>query len=100
MIRVVGDLLRPNLLDEPSTEDLELVAVAKGEADEANASNPDRFAGVVDVDGSSGGVDKDERDLEDEVPAPNGEDGLGEDDFDDAKMFCPLTEANGELVEA
>lgn len=87
-------MLLPNLDEEPKTGDLERVAVRNGDDDDAKASNPERFAGVVeDVDVSGtrgdGGVD-----------VPRGVWGLGDEGLDEANMFWPFTDAKGELVEA
>lgn len=81
--------------DEPNTGDLERVTPEKGEED-ANASNPVRFAVVVVKEGGS------------LRPAENGEKGdtLAEDGGDDTddlldeKIFWPLTAAKGELADA
>lgn len=44
--RLEGDFGRPSLEEDPSTGDLALVAVAKGELVDAKASKPDRLTGV------------------------------------------------------
>ena len=98
-----GDLARPSFDDGPSTGDLDLVALAKGDADDANISNAERFAGAVDgtwpltangdtdfagVDGTvaGGGLCEEGR--------------LLKEDLAEEKMFLPLAEAKGVLVEA
>ncbi len=84
----------------PSTDDLFWAMEAKGDAGEANASKPERFAGVaaeveaVD-DSPRTGVPKDEEDTEGVI------DGVEEpDDFLDPNTLGPFTEAKGDLAAA
>jgi hypothetical protein len=91
-----GDFARPNTGDDPRAGDFARVKEAKGDEEDANAANPDRFGTVI---------------VEVEDPkegrilfrgfgdALEGVDVRGGGLFNE-KMFWPLTAANGELVDA
>lgn len=102
-----GDLARPSFDDGPSTGDFDLAALAKGDADDVNISNAERFTGAVDgaedwlwpltangdtdfagVDGTVAGGGLCEEGM------------LLKEDLAEEKMFLPLTEVKGVLVEA
>lgn len=92
-----GDFARPNTGGDPRTGDFARAKEEKGDEDDANASNPDRFKTMgVEAEGP-----KDRlfffRCFGDVLlgAVVGGGDGL----FDE-KMFWPLTAANGELVDA
>lgn len=98
-VRRGGDFARPNLAVDPDTGSFAFME-AKGEAEDENASNPDRLVAVgvlEEVDDSpSLGMD-----------AERGAAGAGIDGGGgvlllllDANRFWPLTEAKGELVDA
>jgi hypothetical protein len=91
-----GDLARPSLDVEPRTSCLALADAAKGDDEAPNTAR------LVDDDGEEGSFGV----------AVNGEDaavlltgalatkGIDDVAFFDAKRLSPLTEANGELVDA
>lgn len=100
-------MARPSFDDGPSTGDFDLAAFAKGDADDANISNAERFAGAADgaedwlwpltinddadftgVDGTVGGGELCEEGM------------LLKEDLAEEKIFLPLTEVKGVLVEA
>ena len=99
-----GDLARPSFDGVPSAGDFDLATLAKGDVDEAKTSNAERFTGAVDgslgvlgingdgdltgVDGMAAGAELCE------------EGRLPKEDLAEEKIFWPLTEAKGELVEA
>jgi len=90
--RLGGDLALPSLKADPRTGDFARVTDAKGDAEDANASKPDRLGAVV-VDGSLAAWARSVENFG----------GMGEEVVGallEEKIFCPLTAANGELVEA
>ena len=99
-----GDLARPSLDDDPSRGDFALTALAKGDEDEANMSNAERFTGAVD--GAEGGLWPGTENGDTDLAGVDGvvascvfcEEGrLPKEDLEE-KMF--LTDVKGELVEA
>lgn len=92
-----GDFARPNIEDDPRIGDFVRAAAAKGDGVEANAAKPGRFVaeGAMTDDwlavaliafGSGSAV-------EEELPEK-------EVALSDLNKFCPLIDANGELVDA
>ena len=86
-----GDLALSNVKAGPKTGDFVRVTDAKGDVEDANASKPERLSTVV-VDGE----------LADWARSVENFDGIEEEVgiLPEEKTLCPLTAANGELVEA